>query len=806
MGEVREIDAELGYYWDEQYVRREIAKECIYGVDRNGMAVELAKLSMWLETLAADRPLAFLDHHFKTGNSLVGSDVTEVLSEDNNGEDGQLTLSQALARVREDTLEHVMDLMEDLLAIDNETLQDVHSMEEIYAEIRADPLYQRLFELTNVHTAEQFGLNVPENAYEEMAEAIESREKWTVIQGTDWFVTAQTITEEQTFFHWELEFPEMFFGMDGERIDNAGFDAVIGNPPYVNIVSIPDDQTDYLRSYRTAFRRFDLYVLSSELGLDITRNGGYHSYITPDKLLTESYAQRWRKEVLEDKQLQQVLDLRNRRVFDDVTNFPIVYAIRDEKSADDSVVSVLDASDSVRTELSTIAFSQTAGYQIRIDWDDDTEAVLDSIRTDTEPLSRVMYASWGAQPGNDDRFVFQEDQPDLDNTKPLLKGSDIHRYRVDYQGRYLWYDRDELHRPAFAQLFENEKICIRKVAGKQGLIASFDDEQYYTEDSVINLIRKSDLVQADDDVLSARGIEVVDEDRPIKGETPSLVYDRDSTIYPDDLDLSTRIAMRSVLGVLNSSVIEYYYKMAISGQLNVFPEHIRVLPFVYDNNLFDDIETRVDSLLQYERRKSSLNLHLPDYFTNYSDGPTLGDLASPSAGVSGTLLTKTTADTDRYEKLRIDSVEIDRDDNDLTLSIVPYVKPVEDVREEYDTNSRDYATLDPIPAMEFRGLDSEQADLIESFVPYAVSEADGFAGFRDGATKTITLLDRLEDLTLPALGDVRDGLADYREETARAAELDEKIEHTDDLIDQIVYELYGLTDEEIEIVEEAVGD
>jgi type II restriction/modification system DNA methylase subunit YeeA len=72
-------------------------------------------------------------------------------------------------------------------------------------------------------------------------------------------------------------------------------------------------------------------------------------------------------------------------------------------------------------------------------------------------------------------------------------------------------------------------------------------------------------------------------------------------------------------------------------------------------------------------------------------------------------------------------------------------------------------------------------------------------------SKTISLLDRLESLTLPAIADVRDGLEDYHDAVERAEELDEKIERTDDLIDEIVYELYGLTDEEIEIVEEAVG-
>jgi type II restriction/modification system DNA methylase subunit YeeA len=67
-------------------------------------------------------------------------------------------------------------------------------------------------------------------------------------------------------------------------------------------------------------------------------------------------------------------------------------------------------------------------------------------------------------------------------------------------------------------------------------------------------------------------------------------------------------------------------------------------------------------------------------------------------------------------------------------------------------------------------------------------------------------VDRLRKLTLPAVADVESGLESYTETKARAEELEAKINQTDDLIDEIVYELYGLTDEEIEIVEEAVGE
>jgi len=95
---------------------------------------------------------------------------------------------------------------------------------------------------------------------------------------------------------------------------------------------------------------------------------------------------------------------------------------------------------------------------------------------------------------------------------------------------------------------------------------------------------------------------------------------------------------------------------------------------------------------------------------------------------------------------------------------------------------------------------------IEHFVPVAVDEAGGFANFRKNATKTNSLMDRLRALTLPRVADVEDGLQSYIETKERAEELEAKIERTDELIDEIVYELYGLTDEEIEIVEEAVGD
>jgi hypothetical protein len=186
------------------------------------------------------------------------------------------------------------------------------------------------------------------------------------------------------------------------------------------------------------------------------------------------------------------------------------------------------------------------------------------------------------------------------------------------------------------------------------------------------------------------------------------------------------------------------------------------------------------------RLPSAANLDLLDYLGTYGDGPTLGEFYGPASGLAESVLTDTEADSE-FAKMRVTGARVERDGGVVCVLAVPYVKPADEAA--YETDSRGYATLAPVPAMEFVGLDDAQADLIEAFVPYAVAAAGGFAGYRDNATATISPLDRLESLTLPELTDVEGG-----------------IERTDELIDEIVYELYGLTDEEIAIVEDAIGE
>ena len=69
-----ELESEEVAEADIHWARREVVRNCIYGVDLNPMAVELAKLSLWLATVASNKPLSFLDHRLRCGNSLIGPD------------------------------------------------------------------------------------------------------------------------------------------------------------------------------------------------------------------------------------------------------------------------------------------------------------------------------------------------------------------------------------------------------------------------------------------------------------------------------------------------------------------------------------------------------------------------------------------------------------------------------------------------------------------------------------------------------------------------------------------------------------
>ena len=770
---------------DINWARRQVAQRCIYGVDLNPLAVELAKVSLWLRTLAAEQPLAFLDHHLKTGNSLVGSDIETVLNNgepDNGTEEGQLTLQESFDRTRRQALEHVTDRFENLLAIDNETLDDIKEMEAVYEDVRDDPLYQHLIAMANVHTAEQFGLDIPADAYERMAEALRG-DSWNEVEGLDWYRSAQTMAEDQRFFHWELEFPIAFYEQDGERKENSGFDAVIGNPPYG--AEFSDSQETYLRDqYPNQDYQLDTYLLFIEQGLNLNRSRGEFGMIVPNTWLPNLQLQSIRKLLFTEKTIRKIRYYQ-KPVFENVTVDTLVLIAQNRTFKKDSEIKIELVDDkSEEYQIPQERWSDRGGEAVNIFERPEIISLSDKIRNHPR-LDKFCKVTQGTKPfqvgkGTPeqtqeivDEKPYVSDEQKTEEFRPLLSGKHVNRYVINWNSNYWIKFGDWLAEPRYSANYDvSSKILIRQTA--DSLIATLDTDQFIVRDNLY-------------------------------------------TITCD-----CEFGHKYLLGLLNSKLVNWYYQQVVNPEkgealAQVKRGHVSQLPicprssidseinistfsldglFDEDNiDLYQGICSGVQQLLEVKDQRQSLNLSLLDYLGNYKKGPSLPD-AGLFQPTDSTILDATTTD---YKKLRVGDVMTERSGNRVSIHATARYKPIDE--DEYETDRWGYTETEQYEAFTLTNLTDEEAALIEAFVPVAVEKGDGFAGFRDNATKNNSLIDRLKAITLPDPKDVTDDLRRYAEVKEQAKDLDEKIEKINQLLNEIVYHIYDLTDEEIKIVE-----
>lgn len=220
------------------YAKRLVAERCLYGVDKNPAAVELAKLSVWLETLSADRPFTFLDHVLRCGDSLIGLDLEQIRSfrwsPDKQLPTIALLVDQVLAEVREHR-HAIQELADD----DREEAQrEKRRLLEL-----ADLALGRVKLVADVCIGAFFARADTKAREEERLRRCAIVEMW--LSGADdlrstvdrW---SGEIHREHSPFHWHLEFPEVFFierpdPLDSGRVNGLALvDAFVGNPPFAS--------------------------------------------------------------------------------------------------------------------------------------------------------------------------------------------------------------------------------------------------------------------------------------------------------------------------------------------------------------------------------------------------------------------------------------------------------------------------------------------------------------------------------------------------------------------------------------------
>ena len=264
--------------------RRRVVEKCIFGIDVNPLATELAKLSLWIASAAENKPLTFLNHHIKTGDSVMGVRLKDLLiypgKEENTSE------QNLFDKIHETDIARIKEQFEQLLAAGSDDPQKVFSKKETWEEIENDTFLMHLKDVAtlwlmlsfnhNNKWMQQAGLKVQEEkTYFDLLEAAQYSEAESIWQqrlGADLYEAIHRFEKEKQVFQWELEFPEII---------NNYFEAVLGNPPYVD-----KPETIYCGVQLDCIKSRNLYGYIPERGFQHLKDNEYLSYITPMNVIS----------------------------------------------------------------------------------------------------------------------------------------------------------------------------------------------------------------------------------------------------------------------------------------------------------------------------------------------------------------------------------------------------------------------------------------------------------------------------------------------------------------------------------------
>jgi hypothetical protein len=210
--------------------QRLVAQRCVYGVDKNRMAVDLAKLSLWLATLAKDHSFTFLNHTLKHGDSLVGLTPRRIASVDWADEKPLLFLEKQLRAQIERGARHRTEILEardgtsyDLLEQKLETADEQLELARMVGDAACAVFFHN--DKPKARTAARLGLIEKLQQYVEKGDL----EAGADIEGER--VLLKTSGKPVVPFHWQIEFPEVFALAEGLS-PTRGFDTIVGNPPF----------------------------------------------------------------------------------------------------------------------------------------------------------------------------------------------------------------------------------------------------------------------------------------------------------------------------------------------------------------------------------------------------------------------------------------------------------------------------------------------------------------------------------------------------------------------------------------------
>lgn len=580
-----------------------LIENCIYGVDIQSIAVQISRLRFFISLLCEQqpdltkseknyniKPLPNLEMKFVSANTLVRLEhIDETRELFANKE--ILSLIDELKAIRHESFIVTDQHIKEKLLAKDETLRHkimlstgecyVKSSEEkirakqkaicdLELELqKAERMSDEL--ITEAVSADLFGekieiityspkenrikdiksrINMVKGDIKRLTESVApGREKAVHLakQLTDWNPYDQNVSSP--FFD-----AEWMFGVKN------GFDIVIGNPPYVNIENLNETLKKIIFSqYKTCKGRTDIYIAFIEKVINLLNSDGICSFIIPYSYTNQNYATLSREMLVDQYSILEIVDTSKYYIFETAQVKNIIIRFGTEKCKSTVIKKAASSQDFENRNFDTRAI-ETQKFKLlkncRLETKDFMPflSLKKKLDTNTTQLGRICFIAYGVRVNHktdkNKPKAFYIYNTSAHNLKQFTEGRNIDRYSYTLAG-YLKYTPEEHYNPMFPELFENEKIMFINVVSERIRFA-YDCDKVYNSHTVINCVRIDKIKNASH--ASAKKIQ------------------------KEAIDNCSQYDMKYLLGVLNSTAINWYFHQFLSEGLHFFPDDAKVLP------------------------------------------------------------------------------------------------------------------------------------------------------------------------------------------------------------------------------------